>query len=100
MKKIVLTLLLIIGINSFSNYDFGNFLVSALVSEGNLKVYDLECVSMKKKDFGKWFPLSWTRDYFPEAKYNSVYGQFDMYKQSKNNKNCLNNRPKINSRNF
>ena len=51
MKKIVLTLLLIIGINSFSNYDFGNFLVSALVSEGNLKVYDLECVSMKKKDF-------------------------------------------------
>jgi len=75
------------------------FLESVLFSKNNLKVYDLECVSMKKKDFGKWFPLSWTRDYFPEAKYNSVYGQFDMYKQSKNNKNCLNNRPKINSRN-
>lgn len=89
MKKIVLTLLLIIGINSFSNYDFGNFLVSALVSEGNLKVYDLECVSMKKKDFGKWFPLSWTRDYFPEAKYNSVYGSLICTNNQKITKTVL-----------
>lgn len=47
---------------------------------------------MKNKDFGKWFKLSWTRDYYPEAEYNSVYGNFICI----NNKNSFNNRPKIN----
>lgn len=89
MKKFIFSLLLIIGINSFSDYEITHFLESVLFSKNNLKVYDLECVSMKKKDFGKWFRLSWTRDYYPEAKYNSVYGNLICINNNKITKTVL-----------
>lgn len=55
---------------------------------------------MKKKDFSKWFPLSWTRDYFLKAKYNSVYGNFICINDNKITKTALTTDQKLIERIF